>query len=86
MTYFPYVNIYDPHGKLMSKVTGQHGFKTKKQAKKEADKITLNYLHADKKVPIGSHAIKEILSKRELKERENNISEVIDFDFGDYFR
>jgi hypothetical protein len=82
MTYFPYVNIYDPHGNLITKVTGTYGFKTKKQARKESDKISLIYMKGDRKVPIGSHASKEVLTKKELQIREHNM---IDFDFGDYF-
>jgi len=81
MTFFPYVNIYDPHGNLITKVTGQHGFKTKKQAKKEADKISMIYMKADRKVPIGSHATKELLTKKELQRRENSM---FDFNFGDF--
>lgn len=79
MTYHSHVSIYDPNGVLLTKVIGDTKWKSKKRAYNESNKISHIYMKADKKVPIGSYAVKEALSEKQLRHKENDI-----FDFGEF--
>lgn len=70
MLYYPFVTIYNPSGVLLAKV---HSKKPMNESKAwtEATRISKIYLHGDSKIPIGSHAKKEVLTESELKQRES---------------